>query len=173
MANHTLLIPIILRWEGGFANDPLDQGGATFRGVTIATYRDYRKRRGYASTSVDDLKAMTSLEWQDIFKSLYWDRWRADSIDNQALANILVDWVWASGSNGIRIPQRMLGVTPDGIVGPRTIDALNAQKPAEFFHEIKAARIQFVEDIVRRKPPQARFIKGWKNRINEFEFYGK
>jgi hypothetical protein len=30
-------------------------------------------------------------------KSLYWDKWKADQIKSQSVANILVDWVWASG----------------------------------------------------------------------------
>ena len=27
------------------------------------------------------------------FKKLYWDKWKADSIKNQSVADILVDWV--------------------------------------------------------------------------------
>ena len=29
----------ILSWEGGFVNDPRDLGGATNKGITIATFR--------------------------------------------------------------------------------------------------------------------------------------
>jgi len=32
-----------------------------------------------------------------ILRPYYWDRWQADRIDSQALANIVVDWVWGSG----------------------------------------------------------------------------
>ena len=39
MAKVNLLLPFILRWEGGFVNDPMDKGGATNKGVTIATWR--------------------------------------------------------------------------------------------------------------------------------------
>ena len=39
MANYKELIPFILRWEGGFAVVPGDRGGATSRGVTLATLR--------------------------------------------------------------------------------------------------------------------------------------
>ena len=39
MANHKILEPFILRWEGGFVNDKDDLGGATNMGVTLATYR--------------------------------------------------------------------------------------------------------------------------------------
>ena len=35
MANVNVLLPFILKWEGGFVNDPADAGGATNKGVTI------------------------------------------------------------------------------------------------------------------------------------------
>ena len=43
MARVEVLSPFILSWEGGYVNDPCDAGGATNKGVTIATW----KRQGY------------------------------------------------------------------------------------------------------------------------------
>lgn len=37
MANINKLKPFILKWEGGFVDDPADLGGATNKGVTIGT----------------------------------------------------------------------------------------------------------------------------------------
>lgn len=170
MADYKLLVPFIRKWEGGFVNDPYDKGGATNAGVTIATYRTYRKQKGYATTSVDDLKRMTSVEWQEIFKTLYWDRWRADYILSQSVADILVDWVWASGVWGIKIPQRLLGVTTDGVVGPVTLETLNRLEARQTFDTIKSARVQFIDDICRRTPTNERFRRGWINRLNDIRF---
>lgn len=105
-------------------------------------------------------------------KKLFWDKWQADTIENQAIANILVDWVWASGNNGIKIPQRILGVTADGIVGAKTLAALKSAEPRKLFEQIHAARLKFVDDIVARKPSQKKFIRGWKRRINAITFNG-
>lgn len=170
MADHKKLVPFIRRWEGGFVNDPLDAGGATNAGVTIATYRAYRKRKGYAATSVDDLRRISSIEWQEIFKMLYWDRWQADRIGSQSVADILVDWVWGSGVWGIRIPQRLLGVAQDGVVGPQTLAALNAADARALFERIKTARVRYIDDICRRTPTNERFRKGWMNRLNALQF---
>jgi lysozyme family protein len=170
MADYKRLVPFIRKWEGGFVNDPYDKGGATNAGVTIATYRAYRKQKGYATTSVDDLKGMTSVEWQEIFKKLYWDRWRADGIRSQSVADILVDWVWASGVWGIKIPQRLLGVTVDGVVGPVTLETLNRLEARKIFDTIKSARVQFIDDICRRTPTNERFRRGWMNRLNDIRF---
>ena len=39
MANVNQLAPFILKWEGGFVNDPADLGGATNMGVTIGAWK--------------------------------------------------------------------------------------------------------------------------------------
>lgn len=166
MANTELLKPFILKWEGGFVDNPRDRGGATNKGITMATFRQFYGQ----DATVEQLKCITDEQWLHIFKTGYWDKWRADRIKSQSIANILVDWVWTSGVHGIRIPQQMLGITSDGIVGTKTLEALNTREPAGLFKEIHDRRIKFVEGIVERNPGQACFIKGWKNRINDLKF---
>lgn len=171
MANVNELTPFILKWEGGFVNDPDDLGGATNMGVTIGTYKEYRKKKGLLEASVDDLKKLSKEEWTDIMKGLYWNRWKADEIKNQSIANILVDWVWASGIYGIKIPQEILEVTADGIVGKNTLSALNSYEPqAELFGRIKQARYEFIERICEKRPANKKFRNGWRNRIKAFTF---
>lgn len=166
------LVPFILKWEGGFVDDPDDLGGATNRGVTIGTYATYCKKKGYPAPTVERLKNLSEKDWAEILKTMYWDRWKADEIKSQSVANILVDWVWASGVNGIKIPQKVLGVTADGIVGAKTLAALNARNPKELFEEIREARVQFIEDICRKRPANNKFKKGWLNRINSLQYVG-
>ena len=168
------LAPWILKWEGNFVNDPLDKGGATNKGVTIAVW----KAQGYdkdgdGDIDVADLKLITAEDATMIMKKNYWDRWKADQIKNQAIANTLVDWVWGSGAWGIKIPQRILGVKDDGIVGIKTLEALNKQNPKEFLEKLYLARFNFLDGIVASNPSQKRFIKGWKNRMNDLILYNK
>ena len=166
MASSSKLVPFILQWEGGFVNDPDDLGGATNKGITIGTFAEYKKRKGQKAPTVDDLKNISDTEWHDVFKSLYWDRWKADEIKSQSVANILVDWVWASGSHGIKRPQRLLGVKADGIVGKQTIAALNAMDAATLFKMIKDDRAKFIDEICKARPKNEKYRKGWMNRIN-------
>lgn len=161
-------MPYILKWEGGFVNDPLDKGGATNKGVTIGTFRQFFG----PTATVDQLKAITTDQWLQIFNTGYWNRWRADEIKSQSVANILVDWIWGSGVWGIKIPQRILGVMQDGIVGPKTIAAVNATDPKTLFDQIKAARVKYIDDIIRTTPTNERFRKGWLNRLNDLKFEG-
>ncbi len=170
MANYKQLIPFILKWEGGYVNDPDDAGGATNRGVTIGTYTQYRKRKGLQEPTIFDLKKLSEREWEDIFKTMYWDRYKADLITSQAVANICVDWVWASGVWGIKLVQRILGVKEDGIVGSQTIGAINARDSKQLFHAIKSERVKFIDDIIRRRPANAKFRRGWLNRLNDLKY---
>lgn len=46
MAKIELIVPKILKWEGGYVNHPFDKGGPTNKGITIETYESYcRKKR--------------------------------------------------------------------------------------------------------------------------------
>ena len=174
MANVNQLAPFILKWEGGFVNDPADLGGATNMGVTIGAWKScgYDKD-GDGDIDVDDLRLLTREDVVNrVLKPHYWDRWKADDIKSQSVANILVDWVWASGAHGIKIPQRLLGVSVDGIVGPKTLAAVNARNPRELFDMIKIARFDFIEDICRKRPANNKFKRGWMNRVNDIAYVG-
>ena len=171
MADVKKLAPFILKWEGGFVNDPDDLGGATNMGVTMATYKVYCKRKGRPEPAIDDLKHLSNDEWIDILKSLYWDKWKADQIKSQSVANILVDWVWASGNYGIKIPQELLGVTADGIVGKNTLAAVNNYPSQhELFDKIRQARLDYIDRICKSRPVNEKNRRGWCNRINNLYF---
>ena len=189
MANVEKLVPFIIQFEAGvtpaglsgeklfekarktgYANDPDDLGGATMVGVTIATYKEYCRKKGYPVPTIDRLRNMTYAQWLDILKTMFWDRWQADKIANQSVAEILVDWVWASGKYGITIPQQVLGVTVDGVVGPKTLAALNKQNPAQFFARIVAERKAYIDRICASRPVNNKYKRGWLNRLNAIKF---
>ncbi len=167
MAKAEILKPFILSWEGGFANVKGDRGGATNKGVTIATYRSVFG----AGKTVENLKNMTDFQWMIIFRKHFWNRWKADNIKTQSIANLLVDWVWASGAYGVKLPQKVLGVEIDGLVGEKTLAAINNYpNQQELFNKLWKERKEFFERIGRGT--QAKFLKGWLNRLNGIK-YGK
>lgn len=168
MADINKLAPIILSFEGGYVNDPTDKGGATNFGVTIATWKQVGyDKDGDGDIDNTDIKLLTKDDFTRVLR-IYWNRWKADDIKDQKIANILVDWIWGSGSNGIKIPQRLLGLTQDGVVGSKTIAAINSQEPVQFLAKLYQTRLEFLDNIVKNNPSQAKYIKGWKRRLDAF-----
>lgn len=214
MANMEKLIPIIIKWEAnvdfakdenqgltnrelfekarkkGYGNDRVDKGGPTMVGVTINTYTGYCKRKKRPSPTVEELKAITYDEWYDILKTMFWNRMKADQIDNQSIANLCVNTVWGTGPGYIKTIQGVVGVTKDGVVGPITLKAINNNPhPEDLFQRLWNRRKKFFEDIVAqdiadyerkigRKATERelmdntkkRFLKGWLKRLNDFQY---
>ena len=189
MADIERLVPHILKWEGGavkagasnrelfafaqkhgWSDKKSDRGGKTMCGVTLSTYTTYRKRKGLKKPTGDDLRNITYDEWLEILKTMFWDRWQADKIVNQSIANLLVDWVWGSGVWGIKYPQRVLSVKADGIVGPKTLAAVNLNEASAVFAALWKRRKQHFESCAK-KPGQSVNLEGWLNRLNDLKFH--
>lgn len=165
MADSKILAPFILSHEGGFSNDKRDPGGATMRGITIATYRSVFGK----NKTVADLKKITYDEWCTIYKKYYWDKCKADLIDNQSVANMLVDFAWHSGvSTAVKRIQRIIKVTDDGIMGRVTIGAINAYFLGQetLFDELKEARLSYMKYCSGWNT----FRNGWTNRLDSIGF---
>lgn len=162
MAKYTKLTQKVLKWEGGYCGN-IDGATCTMKGVTLATYRKFFG----SNKTCKDLKEITQAEWDLIFKEGYWDKWRADEINNQSIADLLVDWTWASGRYGIILPQRVLGVKDDGVVGPKTIAAINDYPDQEeLFWKLWNRRKRHFQDIA--KNGKEKFLKGWLHRLEDF-----
>ena len=167
MASYKKLIPIILKWEGGYASDPADtDGGCTMKGITINTYRAYFGK----SKTCRDLRNISDAQWHSIFIQRYWNKWSGDAIKSQAIANLLVDWLWTSGVYGIKFPQRILGVVDDGVVGPRTIAAINNYpNQKELFQKLWNRRKKHFESLA--SGAKKKFLKGWLRRLSDFTYF--
>lgn len=167
MADYKKLIPIIKKWEGGWANDPDDSGGCTMMGVTIGTYQRYYGK----DKTCDDLKHITEEEWEHIFKNGYWDRMWGDEIENQSIANLVTDMAWGSGSvNAIKHIQRALRVDVDGKMGPQTLAALNNENAKATFKTLWDMRREWFNKIAL-KGNNKKFLKGWLRRLDDYKYY--
>ena len=171
MAKLDLFAPKILRYEGGFVNDPKDRGGATNMGVPLSTWRTVGyDKDGDGDIDADDIRILSKADALSVLRLNYWNRWKADQINNQSIAEILVDWVWGSGKWGIVIPQRILKVIDDGIVGMGTLFAVNNVNQRGLHASIFQTRKTFIEELVKNHPDQLKFFNGWMNRLNNFKF---
>lgn len=168
MANFDIFINRLLRLEGGYVNHKNDRGGCTNKGVTLPVFRGMYG----AGLDCNDLKNITDEQASQIYKKNYWDVCGGDKICNSQIANLLVDFAVNSGcKTAIKAIQRLLNVDADGIVGPMTLRAINGHSdPFKLHSALMDARVKFYEDIVKNNESQRVFLKGWLNRLKEYEW---
>ena len=175
MANFKHIIPFIKKAEGGYVNDPLDHGGETNKGITYTTWCTV-----FGTNAHDKFITMADADWETVFKKLFWDQILGDLIKSQRIADIIVDWVWGSGKHypeadvqDILIHMFNEHISEDGNFGPATIAAINEVDEQKLWDAIVAKRFWFLDQCVVSHPTNAKFINGWKNRMNNLIVFEK
>jgi lysozyme family protein len=67
--------------------------------------------------------------------------------------------------------QRAAGVKPDGNVGAITIAKTKLMDDIQLVNSICDQREQFYRQIVKKNPPQVRYLNGWLRRISEMRAF--
>lgn len=157
--------------EGGFVDNPNDDGGATDHGVTQHVYDGYRAVKGLPIQSV---ALITDAEVRDIYEKLYWIPGHCGELP-VALGVCHFDWCVNHGVRGaVETLQRILGFPlgqVDGVFGPHTREALEGQNPRHLVDAYTQARALWYRDHVAEKPSQAEFLNGWLNRDFKLQGY--
>ena len=155
-------------YEGGYSNHPNDKGGPTMAGVTLTTFKEFRKAKGLAAPTVNDLKNITAKEWDAVLRWHTWDRIKCDEFKSQWVAYLLADCCWMSGRGYIKRVQSLYGLTADGIVGPKTLAKLNSLDQRALFNTLWKQRETFYRGIGTGK--NAVFLKGWLRRLKAVRY---
>lgn len=62
-------LKFVLKWEGGYVNNPNDKGGATNKGITQSTYNSWLRSKGQ---NIKDVRNITDSEVKEIYYNNYW-----------------------------------------------------------------------------------------------------
>lgn len=147
----------VLVHEGGFADHPSDPGGATMKGVTLATFR----RHFGANKSVNDLKNITQAQLEQIYRSGYWDKCRCDQLPS-GVDYAVFDGAVNSGPGRSAIwLQGAVGAVRDGGIGPNTLSKVATEEPATIINWMLDERLAFL----RRLRTFSVFGRGWTRRV--------
>lgn len=153
----------ILKHEGGYVNDPLDSGGRTNLGVTQRVWEEFV---GHPVTEAD-MKALTPEKIAPMYKLKYWNPSYCEVLP-KGLDYVVFDFAVNAGTGrSVKTLQQAIGCVADGVIGPKTMAAINDANPKDLIAKFSDARADFYQGIVARKPDQVRFIKGWLNRVEE------
>jgi lysozyme family protein len=142
----------------------------------MATFRSCARELLGIEPTLDALRQLTEMQAATIYKALYWDAIRGDEMPSQHIANIVCDFQVNAGASSARLLQRvlnLLGAEPrlriDGRIGKATLAALRAADPNNVHVLFQNGRRDYYRDLVQRRPPLARFLKGWLRRVDSFE----
>lgn len=147
----------ILKYEGGYVNHPSDPGGKTNLGVTQRVWEEWT---GKPATEAD-MRALTHAMVAPLYKKKYWDAVRGDDLPAGVDLCVFDAAVNAGVGRASRFLQQVVGVTADGQIGPKTINAVTA-KPAD---EIIEAFCALREAHYKRLDTFVTFGKGWMRRL--------
>jgi lysozyme family protein len=160
------LIKRLIAREGGYVNHPADRGGPTNMGITQRTLSAARRR----PVSVQDVKDLTEAQVYDIYRLLYWERPRFNTLEvSPVIAEMLFDaGVHHGVGASVGMLQRAVGVRVDGNIGPITKAAVHRAHPQILASRLMGERIMLISRLVKRDPSQAVFMEGWGKRLVEF-----
>ena len=149
--------------EGGYTDDPNDAGNWT--GGRCGRGRCAGTKFGISASAYPlvDIEGLTLLDAEAIYRRDYWDRIRGDELP-AGLAVLVFD---AAVNNGVaratKWLQTVLGVAPDGALGPRSMAAL-AQRENDWKAlacEYHALRFSFMGGL----PSWSFYGLGWSRRL--------
>jgi type VI secretion system secreted protein VgrG len=173
MAQLHLFFPTLLRFEGGFVDDPADPGGATNMGITFTTFRRYAKPLLGVPPELEHLRKLDARQAGRIYKVEYWDRIHGDDIPFQPLADILFDFYVNAGSHAVVCLYKALNATGANhavhpLLSAEVIQSLGAHDLPEVYMHFKQARRAYYLQLAHDHPALRRFLKGWLARVDAF-----
>ena len=167
MAKIEIYAPFLESIEGGYVNDPKDPGGATNKGITLKIWKQVGyDKNGDGVINKYDVMEINSTDFRNVLKKEFWDKCHADDINDQSVANILVDWFYNSGYTAIHHLQNLLDLKRDGVIGPVTLKKLNSWRPEKLFHDIWIMRMNFLRSL----KGWSHDGRGWTARMNSIKY---
>ena len=157
--NFDSCLEMLLKHEGGYVNHPKDPGGETNLGVTRKVWEGWIGK----PAAPDAMKKLTVKDVAPLYKKLYWDTVRGDDLPN-GVDWAVFDWAVNSGTGrAAKALQRIVGVTPDGGIGPATLAAVKKKDPEDIVQALADVREQFYRGLRTFDT----FGRGWLRRNEE------
>lgn len=159
------IMQTVLKWEGGYVNNPHDRGGPTNYGITHKVLAEWR---GVASVTPNQVKNMTKEEAVDIFRHRYWGKIDGDRLPPPIDLIVMDGAVNHGAPNMLRLLQEAVGVAATGQMNRETRNAVTARASSQDSLLDLAVKLAEARKARYVNHPDARhFIAGWRNRLND------
>ena len=153
-----------------------NEKGLTFMGIYEAAHPSWQgwgQVRAAINAYGDLEKASVALYNDDaliekvkiFYKKEFWDKMRLDEVDSELKScELFVFGVNVDTVPAVKVLQRLLGVVVDGIMGQKTLKALNDYNEQSFDVDFDRAEIAYYRNLVKAKPEYYIYERGWINR---------
>lgn len=173
------LIDMILKCEGYYVCDPLDNGGETYRGISRAANPKWdgwkivdANKPLKKNQKINDPKLEDNV--RQFYYKYYYSPAKIDKLDDLLSSGHTFSMAVNAGvRNGAKLLQKAINkvynvkIAVDGVIGQETLKYANGGKSREVGIEMINQCNEYYEAIVRKKPSQKKFLNGWKNRVND------
>lgn len=160
MSNFEEAFHVVLIREGGLVDDHSDPGGITKYGISLRWLQTVQPD-AMPSTIIN----LTVTQAQNLYKTYFW---HYDAIRDQGVAAKVFDMAVNLGpSSAHKVAQTASGTFPDGILGPKSILAINSSPRAALLQHIRSLEASHYESIVSVHPEDTKFLKGWLRRAQD------
>lgn len=156
-SNFEASLSATLKHEGGYVDHKADPGGATNKGITLATFRRLVMPGGTKA----DLKKLTTEQAAVAYRKGYWNMVMGDLLPAGVDFAVFDFGVNSGPARAVRELQKLVGADVDGVVGPQTLKAVAGVDAAELIEDLCARRLAYVKSL-KTWPT---FGKGWTSRI--------
>lgn len=170
----------VILLEGGYKLHDVrgDRGGMTYAGIS---QKNWPKWEGWGKITANEFDAELTAMVRRFYKTEFWDKIRGDGIHSQEAAyHIFAFAVNAGIRTAVRMAQRIIGATPDGIFGNQTFARLNDMVRDEkderiFVVTFSLFKVFRYKDICMNDPRRKedriesnqKFLCGWINRVQK------
>lgn len=155
--NFDACFDMVIKSEGGFVNNAKDPGGMTNLGVTKSAWEAFL---GHPVTDTD-MKALTPAVVRPFYKRMYWDRIKGDDLPS-GIDYAAYDFAVNSGPfKAAKCLQEIAGATSDGIIGPKSLEAIQSCNAKETVDALCDMRLDFLKKL----PTFGEFGRGWTARV--------
>ena len=143
----------------GNSGDGHGNQGSTNLGVTARVWADWTGQ----PAPIEVMKKLKASDVGEMYRARYWNRVRSD--DTQSGTDVfLFDWcVNAGPKRPSQAFQRIIGATPDGTIGPKTLQAAANFDALEVCEKLHTGRQKFYESLTQFD----RYGRGWTRRNDE------
>jgi len=176
------ILPVVLKFEGGYANVPGDKGGETYRGISRNKNPDW-----VGWKTIDKIKKPTFLsktktipqntifpELDQLVANFYFDNYFVKNgfhrLSNPKTALTLFDWAVHGGYSLTKVKEVMQQTFGKKINETTFNDKVASALESVDQNRLNAALIDKrkgkLTQIVQANPDQAKFLPGWNNRID-------